>query len=361
MVPKKQFSIEQISFLAALCMFLSSIEYAIPKPLPFLRLGLANLPILLALKKLRPGEILVLVLLKIFVQALVSGTLFSYILLFSFSGSIASGLVMLIGYWIFYRTGFFSNIGLSLAGAAANCGAQLVCARFLMFGANVRFVAPVLLISSFVTGLALGIFANIFENRSRWYGSFCGKTEADSDNGDRFGKVFHKKSTDLKKEKNFVEKLWKNSVFRLCFSLIFMILLMVVKNLWVQIGIVLLFFVLVLIKRHGKVKWLPSLLILIFVTLFSLCVPFGKVLFSIGTWKITLGALSSGLERSFLLIGMVFISQFMVDKNISLPGKLGFMVESIFLVYDRLVVEKISFKKRNIVEAIDEKLLSLSR
>jgi hypothetical protein len=58
---------------------------------------------------------------------------------------------------------------------------------------------------------------------------------------------------------------------------------------------------------------------------------------------------------------MVFISQFMVDKNISLPGKLGFMVESIFLVYDRLVVGKISFKKRNIVEAIDEKLLSLSR
>ena len=103
------------------------------------------------------------------------------------------------------------------------------------------------------------------------------------------------------------------------------------------------------------------LLILIFVTLFSLFVPFGKVLFSIGTWKITLGALISGLERSFLLIGMVFISQFMVDKNISLPGKLGFMVESIFLVYDRLVVGKISFKKRNIVEAIDEKLLSLSR
>lgn len=360
MASNKHFSIEQISFLAALCMFLSSIEYAIPKPLPFLRLGLANLPILLSLKKLRPTEILVLILVKIFVQALVSGTLFSYILLFSLSGSIASGLAMLIFYWIFYRTAFFSNIGLSLAGAAANCGAQLVCARFLMFGANVKFVSPVLLISSFVTGLALGIFANIFENRSRWYSSFCEKNGVDSDNGDRVKKVLHRKSTDLKKRKNFVEKLWKNSVFRLCFSLFFMILLMAVKKLWVQIGIVLLFFVLVLIKKHGKVKWLPSLLILIFVTLFSLFVPFGKVLFSIGTWKITLGALVSGLERSFLLIGMVFISQFMLDKNVSLPGKLGFMMESVFLIYDRLVVEKISFKKRNIIEAIDEKLMSLS-
>ena len=38
-----------VSFLGALCMFLSAIEYIIPKPIPFLRVGIANLPMLFSL------------------------------------------------------------------------------------------------------------------------------------------------------------------------------------------------------------------------------------------------------------------------------------------------------------------------
>ena len=38
-----------VALAAAVCLFLASIEYVIPKPLPFLRIGLANLPLLLAL------------------------------------------------------------------------------------------------------------------------------------------------------------------------------------------------------------------------------------------------------------------------------------------------------------------------
>ena len=43
-----------VAFLGALCLFLSAIEYMIPKPIPFLRVGIANLPILLSLDLL-PG------------------------------------------------------------------------------------------------------------------------------------------------------------------------------------------------------------------------------------------------------------------------------------------------------------------
>ncbi|NBK25683.1 MAG: heptaprenyl diphosphate synthase, partial [Spirochaetia bacterium] len=39
----------KIAFVAAATLLLSTLEYLIPKPLPFLRLGLANLPILLVL------------------------------------------------------------------------------------------------------------------------------------------------------------------------------------------------------------------------------------------------------------------------------------------------------------------------
>ena len=69
---------------------LASIEYIIPKPLPFMRLGLANLPVLIGLETLAPPAFLLLVLLKVIGQALIMGTLFSHIFILSFCGSIAS-------------------------------------------------------------------------------------------------------------------------------------------------------------------------------------------------------------------------------------------------------------------------------
>ena len=66
-----------LSFSAALCMFFSMIEYAIPKPLPFLRLGLANIPFILGLFKLKKREYFFLVFLKVIFQSLISGTFLS--------------------------------------------------------------------------------------------------------------------------------------------------------------------------------------------------------------------------------------------------------------------------------------------
>ncbi|MBQ3650093.1 MAG: Gx transporter family protein, partial [Treponema sp.] len=66
---KKNQDIRLLTFFASLCLYLSAIEYAIPKPLPFLRLGLANLPILLGLEVFPVATVLLLTLLKILLQA----------------------------------------------------------------------------------------------------------------------------------------------------------------------------------------------------------------------------------------------------------------------------------------------------
>jgi uncharacterized membrane protein len=160
-----------ISFFAALCMFLSAVEYAIPKPLPFMRIGLANLPILLSLHKMNKRSTLLLILLKIVGQGFISGTFFSYIFVFSAGGSFASGITMITVYALLGKTKLTSFTGLSLAGSLANTIAQLVLARFILFGQNTRYIAPVLLISGLITGTGLGIFANMFVNRSKWYAS----------------------------------------------------------------------------------------------------------------------------------------------------------------------------------------------
>ncbi|MBQ6780305.1 MAG: Gx transporter family protein [Treponema sp.] len=164
----------RIAFFAALCLFLSAVEYAIPKPLPFLRLGLANLPILLSLEIMRRRDTVLLVLLKVLGQGLISGTIFSYIFLFSAAGSFASGLTMLFLFATCKK--FISAVGLSLAGALANTVAQIALARFILFGENVRYIAPFLLITGLITGFLLGLFAWQFKRKSRWYASFFVQT-----------------------------------------------------------------------------------------------------------------------------------------------------------------------------------------
>ena len=164
----------RLLFFSALCLFLSMVEYAIPKPLPFLRLGLANLPVLLAFSKLKIKDVVLLVVIKTLVQGLISGTLFSYVFLFSATGSSAAAVAMGILYYCCVRNKkrpLVSLVGMSVAGSLGNNGAQLLVARYLIFGTAARYIAPVLLCSGLVTGLLLGIFAQKFVAISRWYKS----------------------------------------------------------------------------------------------------------------------------------------------------------------------------------------------
>jgi heptaprenyl diphosphate synthase len=155
-----------IALLGALCLFLSTVEFMIPKPLPFMRLGLANLPILVGLSLLTVPEILILVALKVAGQGLVNGTLFSYIFLFSAAGSLASGLVMLL----IHRAGgrYFSLVGISILGALSSNLVQLLLSRLMVFGDNVRLIAPPFLAVGTATAVVLGLMAERFLATSEW-------------------------------------------------------------------------------------------------------------------------------------------------------------------------------------------------
>ncbi len=159
-----------LAFLSAACLFLSAVEYSIPKPLPFLRLGLANLPLVIALHFLDAKNYLILIVLKILGQNLISGTLFSYVCVFSICGSFASGIGMLILYKAFFRRGLISNTGISIGGSLLNSLAQLAVANLILFPGTdaAKFIAPVLLGSSLVTGILLGLFAEKFYSSSEF-------------------------------------------------------------------------------------------------------------------------------------------------------------------------------------------------
>ncbi len=157
---------ELTALFAALCLFCSTLEYLIPKPIPFLRLGLANLPVLVALELFPVPYVLLLVLLKILGQALIYGTLFSYVFLFSAAGSLVSGLVMIgaqraLG-------GRITLVGVSVLGALFSNLAQIALSVLLVFGPGAWLIGPPFLAVGTVTGLLLGLFARRFSTTSKW-------------------------------------------------------------------------------------------------------------------------------------------------------------------------------------------------
>jgi heptaprenyl diphosphate synthase len=156
-----------LALLGACCFFLSAVEYMIPKPLPFMRIGLANLPLMMALDIFSFRSFMILVCIKIFGQALLTGTLFSYIFLFSLAGTLSSALLMYLLRKIFTR--HISFIGIGTAGAFMSNAAQLSLANFFIFKENSRYIAPPFFAVGLVTGIALGIFCEVFTRKSQWY------------------------------------------------------------------------------------------------------------------------------------------------------------------------------------------------
>lgn len=159
---------KNLAMMGAFCLFLSTIEYMIPKPMPFMRIGIANLPLMLALDIFSFPVFMILVCVKVFGQALITGTLFSYIFLFSFAGTALSAISMyalrrLLG------QNRISFIGIGTIGAVMSNGAQILLAWALIFGNSAMFIAPPFLGAGLITGIALGVFCEAFTSRSQWY------------------------------------------------------------------------------------------------------------------------------------------------------------------------------------------------
>ena len=329
----------QICFLAACCLFLSTVEYAVPKPLPFMRLGLANLPVLLSVKKLRARETLALTACKVLVQALVGGTMFSYIFVFSVAGSFASCLAVLLLYRLCGTSGSISFIGLSLAGSLANNAAQLFCARLMLFGGNTRYIAPLLLGVGLVTGLLLGVFANLFAHASRWYAEFgSGETQLFS-----------------VAEPAAVRPSAKG-ICRAILALLALALILLARNPYIVWGVAAFFFVLPIALHEGRPRIVPALCIVLGVTFFSLLSPFGKVLFRAGSFVVTQGALESGLHRSGVLTAMVLVSRSVLRRGLHLPGRAGALASYILSAFAVLTSARISFRPGRFISSLDTRL-----
>ena len=147
----------------ALALLFSYIESLIPFHIgiPGVKLGLANLIIVIALYKMNARQAFLLSVTRIVLTGFLFGNLFS--ILYSLAGGMLSLIVMIL----LKKQNGFSVMGVSVAGGVFHNVGQLVIAMLVTESLNLFYYVPVLMISGLITGIFIGIIANEMLKRLR--------------------------------------------------------------------------------------------------------------------------------------------------------------------------------------------------
>ncbi len=139
----------------ALALIFSYVESLIPINfgIPGVKLGLANLILIIAMYKMSIREVYLLAVSRIVLAGFLFANLFSIIY------SLAGGLLSLTVMYFLKKSERFSLMGISMAGGVSHNVGQLMMAMFVLESFNIAYYFPVLLISGLLTGLVIGIIA----------------------------------------------------------------------------------------------------------------------------------------------------------------------------------------------------------
>ncbi len=163
--------IAYLSVFTAVSISLFVVESLFPTPIPGVRLGLANIFILLALIFLGLKEAIFIGLLKSIVGSLILARLFTPSFIFSISGTLVSTFIM----WIIIKSHLpFSLLGISIVGAETHVITQLFLAVFIFLpGVSFFYIAPIYILSSLITGSLVGALTYLIFSKIKGRYNFC--------------------------------------------------------------------------------------------------------------------------------------------------------------------------------------------
>lgn len=146
--------------MVALAFTFSYLESLIPFNfgIPGVKLGLANLVIVIALYTMKPGEAFAIAIIRIFLAGLTFGNFYS--IAYSLCGGILSFVVMFL-----VKKTKLSVIGVSMLGGICHNIGQITVAAIVMETIRIAYYLPVLLVAGLVTGLALGVVSKLVIDR----------------------------------------------------------------------------------------------------------------------------------------------------------------------------------------------------
>jgi len=165
--------IARMGLLAAAAVVLFVFESLAPRPLPWMKLGLGNLPVVLGLSLYGPSAALVISLLKLFLGGLLSGAWAGPSFFIGGVAGLCSWLVMAIA-WKWGRS-YFSEVGLSVWGALTHQVSQLAVAYIYIGQIALFSLLPLALLSALLSGILIGLLA--YWVRARWSGERFFKSE----------------------------------------------------------------------------------------------------------------------------------------------------------------------------------------
>lgn len=155
-----------LGVLTGLALILGYLESLIPiiAGIPGIKLGLANLVVILAIYELGYKEAFLLSVTRIFLSGFLFGNL--AMILYSLAGGMLSLSIMEAA----KKSGRFSVCGISIFGGVFHNIGQLAMAAVLVENTAVFHYFPVLCISGVVMGFLVGFLAVEVQRRIRWRG-----------------------------------------------------------------------------------------------------------------------------------------------------------------------------------------------
>ncbi len=159
-----QHRVKKLTFsalMAALALIFSYIEVLIPFNfgIPGIKLGIANLVVIIALYYLGAGYAFTINLIRVSVAGLLFNGLFGFC--YSMAGALLSFGAMLLA----KRTGLFSVTGVSICGGVFHNLGQILVAAFLISSLKIFAYFPVLIISGLISGTVIGIVSHLILKR----------------------------------------------------------------------------------------------------------------------------------------------------------------------------------------------------
>ena len=156
----------RIGLLAAAAVVLFVFEGLAPRPLPWMKLGLGNLPVMLALMGYGPLAALAVSVLKLFIGGLLSGSLANPAFFIGAGAGMCSWLVMSVARVL--GRSIFSAVGLGIWGALTHQLAQLALAHLYIGQWGMWTLLPVALLGGLISGILIGLLAHWVYDRSMW-------------------------------------------------------------------------------------------------------------------------------------------------------------------------------------------------
>ncbi len=150
--------IAKLSMLLSISVVLGLIESFIPISgvIPGIKLGLANIVIIFAIYELSFKDALYISILRVILIGILRTGLFSISFFFSLFGAIFS----IIAMYLSKKYTSMSIVGVSVVGAIFHSIGQIMAACIFLSNINVMYYLPILLISSIITGIIVGIISN---------------------------------------------------------------------------------------------------------------------------------------------------------------------------------------------------------